>query len=120
MRARLIKDFRFEAAHQLLSAPEDHKCSRIHGHSFRVEIAVEGEVDPQRGWIYDHAEISKAVDPLIQQLDHSFLNEIPGLETPTIEVLAAWFWKRLKSLLPGLVEITVHETARVRCVYRGE
>ena len=93
MRARLTKDFTFEAAQTLPSAPEGHKCRKMHGHSFKVEVSVEGEVDRARGWVYDHAEIGAAMKPLIGQLDHSYLNEVAGLENPTIENMAAWFWR---------------------------
>src|SRR4051812_16137099 len=90
MRARLTKDFTFEAAQTLPGAPEGHKCRKMHGHSFKVEISFEGPVDPNSGWVYDHAQVSSAMKPLLQQLDHSYLNEIAGLENPTIENMAAW------------------------------
>ena len=92
----------------------------MHGHSFKVEISVEGEVDPKSGWVYDHAQISSAMRPLMQQLDHSYLNEIEGLENPTIENMAAWFWQKLAPHCPGICEIVVHETPTARCIYRGE
>src|ERR1044071_7728179 len=120
VRVRLTKDFQFEAARTLPNARETHKGGRMHGHSFKVEISVEGQVDPAPGWVYDHARISEAMKPLLQQLDHSYLNEIPGLENPTIENMAAWFWEKLKPLCPGLSEIVIHETPTARCVYRGE
>jgi 6-pyruvoyltetrahydropterin/6-carboxytetrahydropterin synthase len=120
MKCRLTKDFRFEAAQTLPSLPGDHKCKRMHGHSFKVEISVEGEVNPQIGWVYDHAEISRAMEPLLEQLDHSYLNEIEGLENPTIEFMAAWLWRKLAPQLPGLSEIVIHETPSARCVFRGE
>lgn len=120
MRCRLVKDYRFEAAQTLPNLPGDHKCKKMHGHSFKIEIAVEGEVNPEIGWVYDHAEISKAMNPLLDMLDHSYLNEIEGLENPTIEIMAAWFWTRLAPQLPGLAEIVIHETPTARCVFRGE
>ncbi len=120
MRARLTKDFTFEAAQTLPKVPEGHKCRRMHGHSFKVEVSVEGEVDPDLGWLYDHAAISHAMDPLLAMLDHSYLNEIEGLENPTIENMAAWLWRRLQPHCPGLCEIVVHETPTARCSYRGE
>ena len=89
MRARLIKEFRFEAAQTLPNVPEDHKCRQMHGHSFMIEIAVEGEVDESVGWVYDHARITGAMAPLLERLDHGYLNEIEGLENPTIENMAA-------------------------------
>ncbi len=91
----------------------------MHGHSFKVEISVEGEVDPESGWVYDHATISRAMDPLLDRLDHSYLNEIEGLENPTIENMAAWFWRKLEKDCPGLCEIVIHETPTARCVFRG-
>jgi 6-pyruvoyltetrahydropterin/6-carboxytetrahydropterin synthase len=120
MRARLTKDFTFEAAQTLPNAPEGHKCRKMHGHSFKIEVSVEGEVDPETGWVYDHAEIGAAMKPLLEKLDHSYLNEIEGLENPTIENMAAWFWKKLQPKCAGLCEIVIHETPTARCVYRGE
>jgi len=120
VRVRLTKDFTFEAAQTLPAALEGLKCRKMHGHSFKVEISVEGEVDPATGWFYDHARISGAMRPLLQDLDHSYLNEIPGLENPTIELMAAWFWEKLAPLCPGLAEIVIHETPTARCSYRGQ
>jgi len=119
MTVRLTKDFAFEAAQTLPKVPEGHKCRQMHGHSFKLEITVEGEVDPETGWFYDHALISRAMKPLLDQLDHAYLNEIPGLENPTIENMAAWFWGHLAPQCPGLCEIIVHETPTARCTYRG-
>jgi len=116
---RLTKDFTFEAAQTLPNAPEGHKCRNMHGHSFKLEISVEGPMDPETGWVYDHARISRAMDPILDQLDHSYLNEIPGLGNPTIELMAAWFWDKLSPQLPGLAEIVIHETPTARCSYRG-
>ncbi len=120
MRARLTKDFRFESAQTLPRLPPGHKCARMHGHSFLMEISVEGEVSPETGWIYDHSEISRAMKPLVDLLDHAYLNDIPGLENPTIELMAGWFWQKLAPQLPGLAEIVIHETPTARCSYRGD
>jgi 6-pyruvoyltetrahydropterin/6-carboxytetrahydropterin synthase len=120
VKARLAKDYQFEAAQTLPYAPEGHKCRLMHGHSFKVEIIVEGETDPKTGWIYDHALISKAMNPLLEKLDHSYLNDHPGLENPTIELMCKWFWDKLSPQLPGLAEIVLHETPTARCIYRGE
>jgi len=120
MHVRLTKDFTFEAAQTLPHVPPGHKCSRMHGHSFKVEISVEGETDPQTGWFYDHARISRAMNPLLEQLDHGYLNEIPGLENPTIENMCRWLWEHLSPQLPGLAEIVLHETPSARCTYRGK
>jgi 6-pyruvoyltetrahydropterin/6-carboxytetrahydropterin synthase len=116
---RLTRDFTFEAAHYLPKAPEGHKCRRLHGHSFRVEVTVEGPVDPDTGWFVDYAVIRDAVAPLRDRLDHYCLNEIAGLENPTSENLARWLWERLQPQLPSLVRLTVHETCEARCEYEG-
>ena len=119
MVCRLSKEFHFEAAHTLPHAPAGHKCGRVHGHSFRVVISIEGEVDPALGWVYEHGEISRAMAPLVALLDHQYLNEVEGLENPTLENLAAWLWDRLEPLCPGLCEIVVQETPTAWCTYRG-
>ena len=119
MRVRLIKDFTFEAAHLLPRAPEGHKCRRLHGHSFRLEIAVEGEVDPETGWFLDYGVIASKVEPIRALLDHHYLNEVPGLENATSENLARWIWEKLRPALPSLTRITVHETCEARCEYEG-
>ncbi len=116
----LSKDFEFEAAQALPSFPEGHKCRKVHGHSFKVTVSVRGPVDEATGIFYDHAAISDALRPIIQQLDHAYLNDIPGLENPTIELMSRWLWDQLSPKLAGLYEIVLHETPRARCVYRGE
>ena len=99
----------------------EQKVAGVQGvKSAKVEITFEGEVDPKMGWLFDHAEISRVMRPIVEQLDHVYLNEVPGLENPTIENLAAWIWRALAPKLPGLVEIVVHETPTARCAYRGE
>ena len=116
----LVKEFRFEAAHRLPRVPADHKCARLHGHSFRIEVHVAGPVNPETGWLMDFADLQQAFAPLMDQLDHHYLNDIPGLENPTSENLARWIWIRLKGRLPQLAQITVHETCTSRCIYRGK
>jgi 6-pyruvoyltetrahydropterin/6-carboxytetrahydropterin synthase len=115
----IIKSFRFEAAHYLPKLPETHKCRRMHGHSFKFDVHVEGPLDPELGWVMDFGDISRLVKPLVEELDHYLLNEIPGLENPTSEVIAVWIWNRLKPELPGLARIVVYETCTARCEYRG-
>jgi 6-pyruvoyltetrahydropterin/6-carboxytetrahydropterin synthase len=119
MKLELRKTFQFEAAHLLPHLPETHKCRRLHGHSFCAEIVVSGNCDPKLGWVMDYADISSAFKPLWEQLDHRYLNEVPGLENPTSENLAVWIWERLKPALPQLIEVVVAETCTARCVYRG-
>lgn len=120
MTFELRKTFQIEAAHRLPNLPEGHKCRRLHGHSFRIEIAVEGASDPKLEWLMDYADISKAFKPIYEELDHNYLNEIQGLENPTSENIAKWIWKRLKPSLPMLKEIVIAETCTSRCIYRGE
>ncbi|MCX7804563.1 MAG: 6-carboxytetrahydropterin synthase QueD [Planctomycetota bacterium] len=120
MRVELTKEFRFEAAHRLTCAPEGHRCRGVHGHSYRVEVSVEGEVDPARGWLMDYGDISAAVKPIVDEyLDHGDLNALPGIGTPTAENLARWLWERIKPKLPALSRIVVRETDTTRCEYRG-
>src|SRR5262245_19284817 len=119
MIVELRKSFQFEAAHLLPNLPDDHKCRRLHGHSFQVEIAVAGECDPRLGWLIDYADLVAAFKPIWDRLDHRYLNELSGLENPTSENIAAWIWRELKPHLPLLVEVVVAETCTARCVYRG-
>jgi 6-pyruvoyltetrahydropterin/6-carboxytetrahydropterin synthase len=98
---------------------KSHNCRRLHGHSFKVEVAVAGPCDAKLGWVMDYAEIGAAFQPLWEKLDHRYLNEIRGLENPTSENLALWIWERLKPRLPLLTEVVVAETCNARCIYRG-
>jgi queuosine biosynthesis protein QueD len=121
VRVELTKSYAFEAAHRLPMVPADHKCARMHGHSFRVEVAVAGEVDARSGWLTDFADITAVVEPLLaSELDHRTLNDVPGLENPTSEHLCRWLWMRLQPRIAGLAAIIVHETCAARCTYRGD
>lgn len=115
----IYKDFSFDAAHLLPNVPEGHKCGRLHGHTFHVRLTVSGEVGEQTGWIMDFGDIKKAFQPIYDQLDHYYLNDIEGLENPTSENLARWIWQRLKPSLPLLSQIEVKETCSSGCIYRG-
>ncbi len=115
----VFKEFTFEAAHRLPNVPPDHKCSRLHGHSFRVEVHVQGEVGQESGWVMDFAEIKRAFAPLRRRLDHNYLNEIEGLSNPTSENLARWMWDRLLPSLPMITKVVVRETCTSGCIYRG-
>jgi 6-pyruvoyltetrahydropterin/6-carboxytetrahydropterin synthase len=119
MNVRLVKELRFEAAHRLPNVPRGHKCERLHGHSFKIEIACEGAVDEASGWFIDYAEIDAAWAPLFDKLDHYYLNEVEGLANPTSENLCRWLWDRMKPKLPSLVRVTVYETCDARCEYDG-
>ncbi len=120
MRTLLQREYRFEAAHFLPKVAAGHKCARMHGHGYLVVVVVEGEIDPELGWVIDLAAIDDHVGPLVGALDHRVLNDIDGLANPTSELLAVWLWDRLRPSLPILVELQVAETASSRCIYRGQ
>lgn len=115
----IFKEFTFEAAHRLPNVRPGHKCGRLHGHSFRVELHVRGDVDAKTGWILDFADVKDAFKPLYEKLDHNFLNEIEGLSNPTSEVLARWIWDQLCPRLPSLTKVVIRETCTSGCVYTG-
>jgi 6-pyruvoyltetrahydropterin/6-carboxytetrahydropterin synthase len=115
----IFKVFSLESAHRLPNVPAGHKCARIHGHSFRVEIHVRGALDGHLGWVMDFADVKAAFEPLFQRLDHHYLNDVPGLENPTSEHLARWIWRELKPGLPQLSKVVVHETCTSGAVYEG-
>lgn len=119
MTAEIVQSFRLEAAHFLPNVPEQHRCRRVHGHSYKIDVHVSGEIDPQTGWIVDFYDIEAVFQPLLKRLDHYLLNEVPGLENPTAENIAAWVWERLKPGLPGLCQVVVHETEMSRAIVRG-
>jgi 6-pyruvoyltetrahydropterin/6-carboxytetrahydropterin synthase len=118
--AELTRSYEIDAAHRLPSVPKGHKCARMHGHGFRIEVTVRGKVGRRTGWVTDFADIDGAARPVIDSLDHRTLNDLPGLANPTSELLAAWIWEKLAPHLPGLHEVAVSESARARCAYRGE
>ena len=120
MKLRLSKTFRFEAAHLLPTFPEGHKCRRLHGHSFSFDVIVEGEVDPAEGYLIDYGEIKRIGDPIVRELDHFYLNDVPGLSNPTSEMIAVWLWDRIQPHLPMLAMIRVNETCTSSCEYCGK
>ncbi|MCA9323385.1 MAG: 6-carboxytetrahydropterin synthase QueD [Planctomycetes bacterium] len=113
----LVRHYQIEAAHRLPKLPPEHKCHRLHGHSFKLEIVVKGELDPELGWVIDYGEMDRLFAPLFDRLDHRFLNEVPGLENPTSELLARWIYRELAGTMPGLAEVRVAETCQERCIY---
>lgn len=115
----IFKEFGIEAAHRLPNVPAEHKCARLHGHSFKITIHVAGDVDRELGWVQDFADLSAAFAPIYERLDHRCLNDVPGLENPTSENLCAWIWRELKPSLPDLCRIVVRETCTSGCVYDG-
>jgi 6-pyruvoyltetrahydropterin/6-carboxytetrahydropterin synthase len=115
----VFRVFQVEAAHFLPHVPDGHKCARMHGHSFRIEVHVSGDVGDDTGWVMDFADLKRAFQPLFDQLDHHCLNDIQGLENPTSENLARWIWQRLKPSLPGLSKVVVQETCNAGCIFTG-
>ena len=115
----IFKEFSIEAAHWLPNVPEGHKCHRMHGHSFRVSVHIEGPVDERLGWVEDFAEVKTAFAPVFDRIDHRCLNDVAGLENPTSENLARWIWDELKPALPGLSRVIVRETCTNGCIYTG-
>lgn len=116
----IYKEFTFESAHRLPNVPDGHKCGRLHGHSFTAVIYVAGAVDRDSGWVMDFGDIKSVFQPIYEQLDHNYLNEIEGLENPTSEVLARWIWDRLKPQMSGLSRVMIRETCTSGCIYRGD
>ena len=116
----IFKEFTFEAAHFLPNVPPEHKCRRLHGHSYHVLIYVKGDAGENSGWVMDFGELKKHFNPIYDRLDHRYLNDIEGLENPTSENLARWIWNELKPQLPLLSKIEVRETCTSGCIYIGD
>jgi 6-pyruvoyltetrahydropterin/6-carboxytetrahydropterin synthase len=116
----IFKEFTFEAAHRLPKVPQGHKCSRLHGHSFRVEVYVRGDVHADAGWVMDFGDIKAAFKPTLELLDHNYLNDITGLENPTSENIARWIWERIAPRLPLLSKVVVRETCTSGAIFTGE
>lgn len=91
----------------------------MHGHTYTLTVFLEGEIDQHTGWLVDFTDLKEAVDPLVKSLDHRLLNEVPGLENPTSERLAEWFWVRIKPLMPLLSKIEISETPSSGVIYTG-
>ncbi|HEY0283241.1 MAG TPA: 6-carboxytetrahydropterin synthase QueD [Rhizomicrobium sp.] len=117
---KIVQAFHFEAAHSLPNVPPGHRCRRLHGHSYRVELKLEGPVDPATGFVADFFDIEKAFAPVLARLDHRHLNTVEGLANPTAENIAVWIWQATKPALPQLCAVTVHETKDCRAEYEGE
>jgi 6-pyruvoyltetrahydropterin/6-carboxytetrahydropterin synthase len=111
---RITTEFHYDAAHRLPLLPDTHKCSRLHGHTYRLLVTVEGDVGMD-GFVIDFADVKHAVEPLIKQLDHYYLNDI--IDNPTVEVQLEWLWERIT--LPGLAELTLFEGLTNSATYRG-
>jgi len=116
----IFKQFTFDSAHYLPNVPETHKCRAIHGHTYRLTIYLTGSLHPQLGWVMDFSDLKKVVGPVIDQVDHKMLNNVPGLENPTCELLAQWLWNAIKPSIPQLSKIELYETPTSGVVYEGD
>jgi len=116
----IYKDFSFDSAHFLPYVPDGHKCKNMHGHTYKLRVFVQGKPDPKLGWIMDFKELKDIVNPLIEQLDHRLINDIPGLDNPTAENITVWIWDRIKPLLRNLSKIELYETPTTGVIYAGE
>lgn len=117
MKFELKQHFQIESARRLPHLPPSHPCSRLHGHSFRIVLTLVGEQLQPVGWVIDYNDIAKRVQPILQQIDHQTLNEVPGLENPTTENLTYWLFERVKAVLPDVIRVTVQETSLTECSY---
>lgn len=117
---KITQAFTFEAAHRLPHVPSTHKCHRMHGHSYRVELQLKGNVDAKTGFVIDFFDVEKVFGPVLESLDHHTLNDIEGLENPTAENIAVWIWKKVKPLLGELNSVKVFETLACWAEYEGE
>lgn len=116
----IFKQFTFDSAHFLSKVPDTHKCKQIHGHTYRLVIYLDGPLHSDLGWVMDFGVVKQVVSPVIDILDHRLLNDIPGLENPTCELVAKWIWDQIKPGLPLLSKIELHETPTSGVVYSGE
>lgn len=116
----IYKQFSFDSAHFLPNVPEGHKCANMHGHTYSLTVFIEGEPDKKTGWIIDYGELKKHIQPVIDQLDHHLLNDIPGLENPTSEILSVWLWQQIKPIIPGLKHLELKETPSSGVIYEGD
>jgi 6-pyruvoyltetrahydropterin/6-carboxytetrahydropterin synthase len=117
---QIFKQFTFDSAHFLPNVPAGHKCREMHGHTYRLVVYIEGELDPTVGWVMDFAELKRVIGPVVKAVDHKLLNDIPGLENPTCERIAIWIWDRIKPEIPLLKKIELHETPTSGVVYDGK
>lgn len=115
----IFKSFTFDSAHFLPNVPEDHKCKRMHGHTYRLTVYLEGSLDPNLGWVVDFADLKRIIKPVIDSVDHHVLNDIEGLENPTCEKMAVWLWDQIKPGMPMLAKVELWETPTSGAIYEG-
>ena len=115
----IYKEFAFDAAHFLPNVPDGHKCKQMHGHTYHLRVYIKGLPEKDLGWIMDFKELKDVVAPLIDQVDHQLINDVPGLENPTAENITIWFWNQLKPRLQALSRIELKETPTTGVIYDG-
>ena len=115
----IYKEFTFDSAHKLPNVPDGHKCKNLHGHTYKLTVYLEGEIDEKLGWVMDFNELKQVIKPLLNRMDHHYLNDLPGLENPTSEVLVRWIWNQVQPALPLLSKIELRETPTSGVVYEG-
>ena len=116
---KIFKSFTFDSAHFLPNVPEGHKCKNVHGHTYRLTVFLEGELEPHLDWVIDFAELKKVINPILDEIDHKLLNDIEGLENPTCEIIAIWLWDRIKDKMPLLIKIELYENTTSGAIYEG-
>jgi len=116
----IFKKFTFDSAHFLPHVPHTHKCRETHGHTYLLTVYIEGGLVNHLEWVMDFADLKKVIEPVIDSVDHKLLNNIPGLENPTCEILAVWLWKQIKPHIPQLKKIELNETPTSGAIYEGE
>ena len=117
MNFELKQHFQIESARFLPHLSKDHPCSRLHGHSFKIILTLQGPLDAKIGWVMDYNDITRIMKPLLDQIDHRTLNEVPGLDNPTSEHLARWIYDQALSSLPLLKQVAILETPMTECRY---
>jgi len=113
----IFKELTFDAAHFLPNVPEGHKCRNIHGHTYRLKVFIRGPIGQDTGWVADFSDLKGVINTVVQEADHKLLNEVKGLENPTCELFAQWFWKKIKPQIKGLAKIELYETPASGVIY---
>jgi len=116
----VYKKFNIESARSIPNLPKTHPCHHIHGHSFKIIISVKGPVNKQNGFVTDFQDIDDAFSSFKKELDHSYLNDIEGLQNPTSENICIWIWDKIQSSLPNIYKIEIKETDSTGCIYKGK
>lgn len=117
---QIFKQFTFDSAHFLPNVPDGHKCKEIHGHTYKMIVYMEGDIEADSGWLMDFGDLKKIIEPIVKSIDHKFLNKIEGLENPTCEMMTIWLWNKIKPNLPSLTKIELHETPTSGAIYEGK